>query len=138
MALPIGVEICTPERAARSIEADEVVLPGSGGVFTVLEGHTPAISLLRSGVMIAYSNGEPEHFYAVNGGFAEVLHNRIVVLAHTIEHHEEIDRDRADEARQRAEEAITAAKDTVERARAEAALARALARLSAHSKEDLR
>ena len=135
---PLTLEICTPDRPLRSVEAQEIVLPGSGGVFSVLTGHTPTITLLQPGVLIAYTSEDDGHYFAVNGGFAEVLKDKVVVLTHTVEHQEDIDRDRAEAAKTKAESELEKASAEREMAKAEAALARAIARIQAHGKEDLR
>ncbi len=132
----LTLEICTPDRTPRIVEAQEIILPGAGGVFTVLAGHTPTITLLDQGVLIAYTSEDDGHYFAVNGGFAEVLSDKVVVLTHTVEHHNDIDRSRAEAARSRAQSELESGDgDAVQ---AEAALARAMARLQAHGKEDLR
>ncbi|MBI2197127.1 MAG: F0F1 ATP synthase subunit epsilon [Candidatus Rokubacteria bacterium] len=131
------LEIATPTRQLVSAEADEVVAPGSEGYFGVLPGHAPFLTTLGSGE-VSYRHGREEGHLAVIGGFAEVQDDRVMILAETAELPEEIDRERAEQARQRAEQRLAGrnpqgrlpeARGEIDYARAVAALARALARL---------
>lgn len=131
----LEIEICTPERPAIALTAEEVILPGEKGVFAVLRGHTPLLTTLTQGTMIAYSDKDSPAFYAINGGFAEVLNDRVLILTHTIEHAEEIDVERARTALERAETRLKKP-EGIDIIRAEAALARAVARIQAHEHED--
>ena len=131
------LELATPTRQLVSAEADEVVAPGSEGYFGVLPGHAPFLTTLGSGE-VSYRHGREEGHLAVIGGFAEVQDDRVMILAETAERPEEIDRGRAERARQRAEQRLAGrnpqgrlpeAGGEIDYARAVAALARALARL---------
>ncbi|HAM54457.1 MAG TPA: F0F1 ATP synthase subunit epsilon [Candidatus Rokubacteria bacterium] len=131
------LELATPVRQLVSAEADEVVAPGSEGYFGVLPGHAPFLTTLGSGE-VSYRHGREEGHLAVIGGFAEVQDDRVMILAETAERPEEIDRERAEQARQRAEQRLAGrnpqgrlpeAGGEIDYARAVAALARALARL---------
>ena len=131
------LELATPTRQLVSAEADEVVAPGSEGYFGVLPGHAPFLTTLGSGE-VSYRHGREEGHLAVIGGFAEVQDDRVMILAETAERPEEIDRERAEQARQRAEQRLAGrnpqgrlpeAGGEIDYARAVAALARALARL---------
>ena len=125
----LEVEVCAPERAPKRLEAAEVIVPGAEGVFSVLPGHTPLLSSLDVGVLIVYGVSGKEQFYAVNGGFAEVVHNKVLILTKTMEMSEEIDVKRATEARERAERRLKASDKDTDILRAEMALKRAIARL---------
>ena len=107
MALPtkIKLEIVTPDRALVTAEVDEVNLPGSQGYFGVLPGHTPLLSTLQVGELW-YRIGQERHYLAIAFGFAEVLPDRVTVLAQIAEKAEEIDIARAEAAKQRAEERV--------------------------------
>jgi F-type H+-transporting ATPase subunit epsilon len=96
------LELATPTRQLVSEEVDEVVAPGSEGYFGVLPGHAPLLSTLSSGEVV-FRRGRDEVHLAVHGGFAEVTPERVIILAETAERPEEIDRERAERARQRAE-----------------------------------
>ena len=104
MALPtkLTLEIVTPERSLVSQLVDEVQLPGSEGYFGVLPGHTPLLTTLQVGELW-YRIGQEQQHLAVAFGFAEVLPERVTVLAQIAEKPEDIDVPRAEAARKRAE-----------------------------------
>jgi len=116
----LTLEIATPTRLVVAETADEIVIPGSQGYFGVLPGHAPLLTTL----------GIDEHYLAVSGGFAEVRNDKVIVLADTTERPEEIDRPRAERARERAERRLSGRGDEeIDYTRALAALARALTRI---------
>ena len=129
MADRLTLEIATPTRLAVAETVDEIVIPGSQGYFGVLPGHAAFLTTLGVGELM-YRIGRDEHYLAVSGGFAEVRNDKVIVLADTAERPEEIDRTRADRARERAERRLAGrVEEEVDYQRALAALARALARL---------
>lgn len=85
----IQLQIVTPEREVAEEEVDEVSIPGKEGYFGVLPGHAPLITELQSGTL-TYRQNTSEHYVAINQGFAEVLPDRIIVLAEGAERAEEI------------------------------------------------
>src|SRR5262249_48492724 len=95
-------ELATPTRMLVSVEADEVVAPGAEGYFGVPPGHAAFLPNLKPGE-VTYRTGHNEPHLAGAGGFAEVTAERVMVLAENAERREEIDRARAERARQRAE-----------------------------------
>jgi len=103
MALPTKLElkIVTPDQSL-SYEVDEVAMPGQEGDFGVLPGHTPLFAGLRTGTMW-YRQGAEKHFLAVSVGFAEVLPDRVTVLAQVAERAEDLDEARAQAGMARAE-----------------------------------
>jgi len=126
-------ELATPTRMLVSVEADEVVAPGAEGYFGVLPGHAAFLTNLAPGDVM-YRSGQREHHLAVLGGFAEVTAERVMILAENAERPEEIDRERAERARQRAELRLqgrspTGEAEEIDFARAMEALSRALTRL---------
>ncbi|MDP3285299.1 MAG: F0F1 ATP synthase subunit epsilon [Desulfobacterales bacterium] len=131
MAGNIKLEVVTPEKSVVSEEAQIVMAPGALGEFGVLIGHTPFFTTLKVGI-IRYRNikGE-ERFVFVNGGFAEVLPDRVTVLAESAERRRDIDVERAKSALKRAQDRL--AKETADKdmdfLRAKAALERALHRV---------
>lgn len=132
----LHVELCSPDHPPVSVEAAELVIPGSAGVFTVLPGHTPLLSTLSQGVLIALEPSGERRFFSVHGGFAEVKKDRISILGDVMEQGEEIDTARAEAAMTRAQGHIEAVHSHDSVKRAELALARAKARLQAHGQED--
>ena len=131
MADRLTLEVATPTRLVVSKAVDEIVAPGSQGYFGVLPGHAAFLTTLGIGELI-YRVGRDEHYLAVAGGFAEVRNDKVIVLADSAERPEEIDRARAESARERAERRLAGRSESdVDYVRAIAALARALTRLQA-------
>ena len=121
-------EILTGERLLfRQEEVDEVVAPGSVGELGVLPNHAAMVTTLQAGELRVMSDGGEEPFF-LSGGFLEVKDNLVTILADTAERGDEIDLERAEEARRRAEERLRS-EDRVDRVRAEMALRRSLMRL---------
>ena len=135
MASTIRLELVTPERLLLSEEVDEVVAPGYEGEFGVLPGHTQFLAILNIGVLWYRKEGAVKKI-ALGGGFAEVTHDRVVVLADTAERTDEIDVARAQRARDRAEDRLKElSMDDETYRKAYAALQRALVRMAAGSGE---
>jgi F-type H+-transporting ATPase subunit epsilon len=125
----LTLELATPTRMVVAETVDEVVVPGSEGYFGVLPGHAPLLATLGIGEL-TYRVGRDERHVAVAGGFAEVRNDKVIVLADTAEAPQEIDRGRAERARDRAEQRLSGrSQDEIDYTRAAAALARALIRL---------
>ena len=129
MAENIFLEVVTPQKAVVSEEAQIVVAPGSEGEFGVLRGHTTFLTSLKVGTLRYKDASGKERYLFVNGGFAEVLPNKVTLLAESAERRREIDVDRARQAKERAEKRIAGKTDDIDLVRAEAALRRALHRL---------
>ncbi|OLB01323.1 MAG: ATP synthase F1 subunit epsilon [Candidatus Rokubacteria bacterium 13_2_20CM_70_12] len=130
MAERLTLELATPTRLVVAETADEVVVPGIEGYFGVLPGHAAFLTTLGTGEVM-HRAGRDEHYLAVSGGFAEVRNDKVIILADTAERPEEIDRGRAERARERAERRLSGrgVEEAVDYARATAALARAMIRL---------
>src|SRR5262249_6401155 len=129
----VQLELATPTRLLVSTEVDEVVAPGSEGYFGVLPGHAAFLTTLGAGEL-SYRRGADEHHLLVVGGFAEVSGDRVIILAEDAERPEEIDRPRAEVARQRAEQRLagrppSGAQEEIDYSRALSAFQRATARL---------
>ena len=125
----LTLEIATPSRLVATETVDDVVLPGSEGSFGVLPGHAPFLTTLGTGEAV-YRVGRDEKHLTIVGGFAEVLNDKIIVLADAAERPEEIDRARAERARERAERRLGGrTQEEIDYTRAQAALMRALLRL---------
>jgi F-type H+-transporting ATPase subunit epsilon len=135
MALPttLTLEIVTPERALVSREVDEVQLPGAEGYFGVLPAHTPLLATLQVGELW-YRVGQEKHYLAVAFGFAEVLPDRVIVLAQIAERPEDIDVPRAEAAKRRAEERLAQPHFEMDLERARIALMKSLIRLQVASR----
>jgi F-type H+-transporting ATPase subunit epsilon len=127
--MPLSVEIITVERTVLQEDGvDEVIAPGVEGEFAVLPQHAAFITMLQPGEMILKKGGE-EIPFAVTGGFFEVLRDRVIVLADAAERAEEIDVQRAEEARERARLALERRETVEDMAAVQASLQRALIRL---------
>ena len=127
----VQLQIVAPEKVLQTATVDSVTIPGTAGDFSVLPGHTPFLSALRNGVMTTRV-GDDTRDYAVNGGYAEVRDNKVIVLTQTVEAANEIDVERARRARERAERRLRGEGEPgADLRRAELALHRALIRLQA-------
>ncbi|MFQ5718128.1 MAG: F0F1 ATP synthase subunit epsilon [Acidobacteriota bacterium] len=125
----IALDVVTANRRVLAEDVDEVVLPGSLGSLGVRPGHTPLMTGLGVGVLRWHKGGHA-HQAAVSSGFAEILPDRVSVLAETAEAAHEIDVERARASMSRAEKRLAALDDaTIDLERARAALERARARL---------
>ena len=135
MVIPnsLALEIVTPDRSIVSQQVDEVELPGADGYFGVLPGHTPLLSSLQVGELW-YRTGEEKHYLAVAFGFAEVLPDRVTVLAQIAERAQDIDVARAESAKTRAEERVASPHADMDFERARVALLKALTRLQVASR----
>ncbi len=74
------LEIISPEKKLFSGNASSVTVPGSSGMFQVLNNHAPIISTLKKGT-VKVETAEGEKLFEINGGVVEVLNNKVVVLA---------------------------------------------------------
>ena len=110
-------------------------IPGRDGYLGILPGHAPLITELGIGEISYRENGE-SHYLAVAWGFAEVLPERVSVLAETAERAEEINVERAEEARKRARQWLNSSDPKVDFARAQRALTRAATRLEVVAETD--
>ena len=130
MALPtsIDLQIVTPDRRIVHEQVDEVEIPGSEGYFGVLPGHTPMLSSLAVGEMW-YRKGPEKFFLSIAFGFAEVLPDRVTILARIAERPEDIDVERAEASRKRAEDRVSKPTSDIDYERARAALVKSMTRL---------
>jgi len=112
----------------------EVTMPGADGYLGVLPGHAPLITELGVGELTYRTTGGQAALLAVIRGFAEVLPDRVAVLAETAELAQDIDLQRAQAALKRAQERIAKGGDNIDWDRATLALQRALVRINVVSK----
>ncbi len=123
--MPLELQVVTPERKVVETEADEVQLPGAEGYLGVLPGHAALITLLKPGVLSYRRSGRSEAF-AIASGFAEVLNDKVSVLADSAEPGSEIDARAAEAEKAKAEEEMkSAGVDTLDAIRARFDLAEA-------------
>ena len=129
MADSFQLEIVTPVKLLVKDVAEEAQIPGLSGYLGILPGHAPLITELAVGV-ITYKASGATHTLSVAWGFAEVLPDKVTILAEAAERPQEIDVARAQEAKNRAEALLKSNDPKVDYARAENALLRAQTRLS--------
>ena len=133
MAETFQIEIVTPEKLVVKDEAEEAQIPGKNGYLGILPGHAPLISELGVGE-ITYRKGGTTTHLSVAWGFAEVLSDKLTILAEVAERAEEIDITRANKARDRAEEQLKSSNPETDFESAKSALARAETRLKVAEK----
>ena len=126
----LTLEIITPERSFPFEEGDEVLIPTTSGIIGVRQGHLPLITILQPGeISVRHDNGKADEFFAVSGGYAEILPDRVLILADSVERSEELNELKIKEAIQRALDIKEQAKDKAELDTAAAALEVQLARM---------
>jgi F-type H+-transporting ATPase subunit epsilon len=133
----LTLEVVTPDRSVVTERVDEVEIPGAEGYFGVLPGHTPLLAMLQVGELW-YRKGAEKTYLSIAFGFAEVLPDRVTILANLAERADEIDIARAEAARQRAEQRIAAPVGDMDYERARIAMMKALIRLQVASRASSR
>lgn len=124
----IHLRIITPDRMFFEGDVDMVEFNTTEGEIGVLPGHIPLTVIIKPGILV-FNDGEGEKEAALHSGFAEILPERVTILAEIIEWPEEIDEQRAEAALHRAKERIAGNKPETDMVRAQAALMRAMARI---------
>jgi F-type H+-transporting ATPase subunit epsilon len=121
MAL-MNFELVSPERLLISAQVQQVTVPGTEGLFTVMPNHAPVLSTLRPGVVdVVTAEGAQERIF-VRGGFAEVNNSGLTVLAEVAIPLAELDSAALDEQVRDAEEDVADAQDDETRRRAQESL----------------
>jgi len=130
MIKELNLEIITPSKIVYSGKVKSVTVPGTLGSFQVLFNHAPLLSTFEIGrIKVEELNGTVTEF-TTGGGSIEVLNNKILILADSVERREEIDIERARKSLQRAKERLSASrKEKIDVERAEDSLKRAINRL---------
>jgi F-type H+-transporting ATPase subunit epsilon len=111
--MPVDLVIVTPQGQAFNGEVESVVLPGTEGDFGVLPGHEAFLTALRIGPL-ELSRGGQTRFAAVSRGYAEVVDDVVTVMVGTCEFADEIDRERAEKARERTRRQLEEIRQTPE------------------------
>jgi F-type H+-transporting ATPase subunit epsilon len=130
--LPDSIElvIVTPEKQLLRQSVKEVQMPGAEGYLGILPGHAPLITELGIGELSYHdASGKESAHLAIISGFAEVLPDRVTVLAETAEFAAEIDVARAEAAKARAEQRLSSGDTNIDWDRVTVALQRALIRI---------
>jgi F-type H+-transporting ATPase subunit epsilon len=129
----LTLEVVTPDRSLVTERVDEVEIPGAEGYFGVLPGHTPLLATMQVGELW-YRKGSEKVYLSIAFGFAEVLPDRVTILAQLAERADEIDIARAEAAKRRAQERIAAPAADMDYERARIAMMKALVRLQVASR----
>lgn len=122
------LRIITPDRIFYDGEASMVEFNTTEGEIGVLKGHIPMTVIISPGIL-TIKEAEGEKQAALHAGFAEILQDKVVIMAEIVEWPEEIDLERAEDAKERAEERLRSRTPETDILRAETALQRALARI---------
>jgi len=134
MAESFQLEIVTPEKMVVRDVAEEMQIPGKNGYLGILPGHAPLITELAVGE-ITYRNANVTQHLSVAWGFAEVLPDKVTILAETAERADEVDVNRAQAAKQRAEAGLANCNTEEDFRRAAGDLKRAETRLEVAEKK---
>ncbi|MBE5889587.1 MAG: ATP synthase F1 subunit epsilon [Lachnospiraceae bacterium] len=127
------VEIITPDRVFYKGETDFLEFTTSEGDIGIYKNHIPLTTVLAPGAVTIH-NGEETVVAAVHSGFAEILGEKVTLLAELAEWPDEIDVKRAEEAKERAEHRIAEKAEDLDLRRAEFALRKALIRIDVAKK----
>lgn len=122
------LEVISPDRIFFDDMVDMVELRTTEGDIGILKGHIPLTAIVAPGIMKIKMSGE-EKEAALHDGFIEILKDKVTVLAESCEWPEEIDINRANEAKLRAERRLKSGDGEVNESRAELSLRRALTRI---------
>jgi F-type H+-transporting ATPase subunit epsilon len=122
------LEIVTPEKKVVDTAAEEVQIPGKNGYLGILPGHAPLITELSVGEIKFHADGQEQRL-AVAWGFADVLPDKVTVLAESAERPSEVDVERARKAKERAQQRLTSGETNVDVERSLNALHKAETRL---------
>ena len=128
MAEDFTLKIITPDRVFYEAPVKMVEFNTTEGEIGVLKGHIPMTVIVKPGVL-TITTDQGEKLAALHAGFAEILQEQVTILAEIIEWPKEIDKERAQEAKERAEERLRSKSPETDIARAETALLRAMARI---------
>jgi F-type H+-transporting ATPase subunit epsilon len=135
MADSFQLEIVTPDKMIVRDAAEEMQIPGKDGYLGIMPGHAPLITELSVGE-ITYRKGASTHHLSVAWGFAEVLPDKVTILAESAERPQEIDVNRAQEEKRRAEELLKSGTTEEDFTVAEGKLKRAETRLEVATQKE--
>ncbi len=124
-----ALKVMCPDRTFFEGEADMVEMNTTEGYIGVYPGHIPIATVLAPGILVIHNNGESKRA-ALHSGFARISPDDIMILAEVAEWPDEIDLNRAEEAKVRAERRLSGTESGIDIKRAEAALKRSLTRIS--------
>jgi F-type H+-transporting ATPase subunit epsilon len=123
--MKLKLRVVTPIKTVVDSNADEVELPGEMGYLGILPGHTPLITVLKTGVL-TYKNSGVERALAISAGFAEIANDAVTVLADRAEEPSEVDVSAAERERAAAEEELkSVGRETLDEVKSKLELAEA-------------
>ena len=129
----LKLNIVTPNRNFYNGDVNMIIVKTVDGEIGILPNHLPLVSILDIG-MIDIKNDSEEKSATINMGFIQVVDNEVSIFTDSAEWHDEIDIDRAREAKERAERRLKEKADELDIDRAELALRRAINRIGAREK----
>src|SRR2546421_10701922 len=129
MDLEFSLAIVAPARQVLDEAVHAVVIPGTEGYFGVWAGHVPMIAALKAGYVEYVDTNNQRHYVAVDGGFAEVMGDKVSVLADAAERASDIDVSRAEQELERARNALQGGDSTMNSEQAVAEIDKAMNRL---------
>ncbi len=124
------LNIVEPDGVFYEGEIDMLEFNTTEGEIGVLPGHIPMTVIIKPGIMTIYETGNSEKKAAIHAGFAEILQDKVTILAEVVEWPEEIDVARAEAAYERAQARIQEKSAGTDIVRAEIALQRAITRIN--------
>lgn len=130
----LKIQVVSPDRMFYEGEADMLEVKTTEGEIGILAGHIPMTSILSPGIMRIIEGGETKEA-AVHDGFLEILPDKVIVLAESCEWPNEIDINRANEAKIRAERRLKGNEGEINITRAELALKKSLIRIELGNKQ---
>lgn len=128
MAANFELKVLSPNRQLAQVRATALTLPGTEGYMTILPDHAAMVAELDVGEL-SFQAAEGSDRYFIAGGYVEVDHNHVTVLADVIEKAKEIDVSRAEKAQKRAMDRLTGGDSSVDVDRANKAFRRAEVRV---------
>jgi len=131
--MPLHITVVTPEKTLLETDAQEIIIPTKTGEIAVLPGHVSLFTQLSEGEIVIKEGNKEERMIAV-GGFLEVSHDKVTVLADYAVHGKDISAVKAEEAKKRAEKAMKEKRSAEDFAVAEAEFRRAILELKVASR----
>jgi F-type H+-transporting ATPase subunit epsilon len=126
----MNIEVVSPARSLAKVVGKSLSIPGRNGYLGILPGHAALVTELGLGELKIDSEAKASVRLLVNGGYMEVVNDQIIVLVDSAESRDQIDIERAKNARDRALSRLSSKDPSIDVIRAQAALSRANARIS--------
>lgn len=124
----LHIQIITPEKIVYEDNVDMIIIPGTEGELGILPHHIPLFTKIKPGE-VKIKKGNEEYFLAITGGFADITGRKVIILADYAVRAEDVEEQKAEEAKKRAQEAMREKRSQTDFAIAEADLRRALLEL---------